>query len=152
MVQLISDTYLRDENYEILTYIPAGYVVEIVNYDQNTDRCWIRWNCRFGWIDSRTIWSDTNCYCDNDDNTEVYYDYNDDSIEECYYEDNYGYAIVKPLIGVNVRDSKNNVIIAVPYGNKVTLIEPLNIGGRTLIYWNGYIRTVLTSCLEDYSV
>ena len=137
VVQLLVDANLRDENGNILTTIPAGYAVEFIKYDETTGRCWVRWNGRFGSVISTAIWSDSYDSCVDDD-------------AECYSEE-YGRAVIKPSIGANVRDCDNNIITAVPCGEEVLLLEPLNDGGRTLIRWGCYTGTVLTSCLRIYS-
>ncbi len=153
MVQLVSDANLRDEYGNILTTIPAGYGVNIISYDDTTGRYWITWNGRFGSIIASAIWSNQNCYYVDDAEDEACYDDDVDyySDEECSYEENFGYARIKPLIGANVRDLKNNIITAIPHAERVMLLEPLNIGGRTLIKWGAYVGTVLTSCLKAYS-
>jgi hypothetical protein len=139
VVQLLTAANLRDENGNILATIPAGYAVEFINYDETIDRCWVRWNGLFGSIISTAIWSGSDFDC-----------YYDDGYEECY-DEGFGYARIKPSIGANVRDCDNKIITAVPCGEEVMLLEPINYGGRTLIKWGRYTGTVLTSCLKDYS-
>lgn len=137
IVQVLYDTYLLDEYGNILAELPAGYGVELIRFDETYNICWVRWNGLFGSINASVIWNDDPNYYDDDvEYSEEY---------ECYEE--YGRATIKPQIGANVRDYNNDIVIAVPHGEEVVLLENLNIGGRTLIRWRGYIGTVLTSCL-----
>ncbi len=138
IVQLAVDANLRDENGNIITAIPAGYAVEFISYDETTGRCWVRWNGLFGSVIASAIWSDSGC---------CYADEDECNYEECP-EEGFGYAKIKPSIGANVRDCEGNVITAVPCGEEVMLLEPLNDGGRTLIKWGCFTGTVLTSCLK----
>ena len=144
MVQLVADANLYDEYWDVIDTIPAGYVVELINYDETYNRCWIRWNGRFGSVDARVIWGDPVCYYADDT------DADSDTVEYGCYYDECGYARITPSIGANLRDVKDydNILIAIPYGEEVMLLEPLNVGGRTLIKWNSYVGTVQTSCLK----
>ena len=144
MVMVQFDVNLYDE-YGSVT-IPAGYAVELISYDETYNLCWVRWNGRFGYMDAMAIWPKQDYYYADECCEEDYSD-------ECYYEyyEGVGYAKIKPLIGANVRDVDNyeKIIVAVPYGEEVLLLEPLNVGGRTLIKWGSYIGTVSTSCLSS---
>jgi hypothetical protein len=142
LVQLHTDANLRDENGDILTTIPAGYGVQFISYDELTGRCWVRWNGRVGTIIASAIWYDPDCYYADDT------DADSDTVDYgCFYNE-CGYARITPSIGANVRDCDNNIVVAVPCGEEVVLLEPLNVGGRTLIKWGCYVGSVLTSCLN----
>ncbi len=160
--QLLVDANLRDEYGNYITTIPAGYGVEVISYDDVNGRCGVRWNGLFGSIIASAIWFDPDCYYVDDEDDDIYYDDDVSYYDDCtgyysenvtgddgidYYDECYGYAMVKPAIGANMRDNENNLVVAIPCGEKVKLLEPQNIGGRTLVKWDKYVGTVLTSCL-----
>lgn len=151
MVPLLVDANLRNEDGEVIATIPAGIGVEVISMDNSTGRVWVRWNGRFGSVTAGAIYRDeaeaeqTSSNDVNEDETVNY----DDSVE---VPDHCGTATIQTKVGANLRGSDNKLIVAIPQGEEVYLLERLNYGGRTKIQWGKYVGTVLTRCLiEDSS-
>jgi hypothetical protein len=141
IILLSASANLRDENNNILTTIPQGYGVQIINYDSDTNRYYVIYNGMGGTIPASAIWG-------ANEQQEVTDTIPGNGYESstCYYGN---YATIKTLIGANLRNSRYEIIIAIPYGETVEVINDTETPcGRTKVRWGQYIGTVLTSTLS----
>lgn len=142
MAMLLCDANLRNENGDIIGCIPGGSAVEVIS-DTINGRVWVRFNGMAGTVTAGALNSQT----ESSDNSSVVLAADDCQPQEVFTS--YGTAIIKTKVGANLRGSDNEVILAIPCGEEVTLLENLNYGGRTKIQWGKYVGTVLTRCLID---
>jgi hypothetical protein len=139
---ILVDANLRDENGDVIGCIPGGSAVEVIS-DTINGRVWVRWNGRCGTVTAGALNSQT----ESSDNSSVVLAADDCQPQEVFTS--YGTATIKTKVGANLRGSDNEVIVAIPQGEEVTLLQDLNYGGRTKVQWGSFVGSVLTRCLIE---